>query len=179
MVNFYAHEVRPMGRTASGVKGIDLSDGSVAVGVTTSLEGKYILSITDRGFGKMSDASDYRLTKRGAKGVSTLKATDKVGKLVTIRAVDGDEDLMVITAGGIFIRTSLEQVRIAGRNTQGVKIINLEARQRVSSIAIVAHEDPEEILEGEEIANENTNVDTNDEVISETLAPSTNNDSEE
>ena len=179
MVNFYAHEVRPMGRTASGVKGIDLSDGSVAVGVTTSLEGKYILSITDRGFGKMSDASDYRLTKRGAKGVSTLKATDKVGKLVTIRAVDGDEDLMVITAGGIVIRTSLEQVRIAGRNTQGVKIINLEARQRVSSIAIVAHEDPEEIIEGEEIANENTNVDTNDEVISETLAPSTNNDSEE
>ena len=178
-VNFYAHEVRPMGRTASGVKGIDLSDGSVAVGVTNSLEGKYILSITDRGFGKMSDASDYRLTKRGAKGVSTLKATDKVGKLVTIRAVDGDEDLMVITAGGIVIRTSLEQVRIAGRNTQGVKIINLEARQRVSSIAIVAHEDPEEIIEGEEIANENTNVDTNDEVISETLAPSTNNDSEE
>ena len=144
MVNFFVGEVRPMGRTASGVKGIELEGDSKAVGVTTSLEGRYILSITDRGFGKMSDAEDYRKTKRGAKGVTTLKTTDKTGKLVAIRAVDGDEDLMVITVAGVVIRTPLEQVRIAGRNTQGVKIINLEARQRVSSIAIVAHEEPEE-----------------------------------
>ena len=75
MVNFYANEVRPMGRTASGVKGIELEEDSKAVGVTTSLEGRYILSITNKGFGKMSDATDYRITKRGAKGVTTLKTT--------------------------------------------------------------------------------------------------------
>ena len=153
MVNFYANEVRPMGRTASGVKGIELEEDSKAVGVTTSLEGRYILSITNKGFGKMSDASDYRITKRGAKGVTTLKTTEKIGKLVTVRAVEGDEDLMVITVGGIVIRTPLNQVRVAGRNTQGVKIINLEPRQRVSSIAIVDHEETveeDEVVEGEE-----------------------------
>ncbi|MBR2505645.1 MAG: DNA gyrase subunit A [Bacilli bacterium] len=153
MVNFYANEVRPMGRTASGVKGIELEEDSKAVGVTTSLEGRYILSITNKGFGKMSDATDYRITKRGAKGVTTLKTTEKIGKLVTVRAVEGDEDLMVITVGGIVIRTPLNQVRVAGRNTQGVKIINLEPRQRVSSIAIVDHEETveeDEVVEGEE-----------------------------
>ena len=152
MVNFYVNEVRPMGRTASGVKGIELEEGSKAVGVTTSLEGRYILSITNKGFGKMSDATDYRKTKRGAKGVTTLKTTEKIGKLVTVRAVEGDEDLMVITVGGIVIRTPLNQVRVAGRNTQGVKIINLEPRQRVSSIAIVDHEEvvEDEVVEGEE-----------------------------
>ena len=147
MVNFKSDEVRSMGRTASGVKGIDLADGQKAVGATTQLEGKFILAITTKGYGKMTDAEDYRKTKRGAKGVATLKASEKVGDLVTVRAVNGDEDLMVITHQGIVIRTPLGQVRIAGRNTQGVKIINLEGRQRVASIAIVAHEDEEEVVE--------------------------------
>ena len=159
MVNFSSKEVRPMGRTASGVKGIDLAEGEYAVGVTTSREGLYILAITDKGYGKMSIATDYRQTKRGAKGVATLKATEKVGNLVSVRAVDGDEDLLVITKGGVVIRTPIEQIRIAGRNTQGVKIINLEARQKVSTIAIVPHED--EIEEGEELA-ENAEVENND-----------------
>ena len=92
----------------------------------------------------------YRITKRGTKGVSTLKATEKVGKLVAVRAVNLDDDLMVITNAGIVIRTPLNQVRIASRNTQGVKIMNLEGRQRVSSIAIVPHEEPAEEVEGEE-----------------------------
>jgi DNA gyrase subunit A len=149
MCNFLASEARPMGRTASGVKGIELDDGDYAVGCTTSLEGKYILVITDKGYGKLSDAETYRKTKRGAKGVATLKATDKVGQLVDVRAVIGDEDLMVITKAGVVIRTPIEQIRIAGRNTQGVKIINPEARQKVSSIAIVPHE--EEIPEEEQL----------------------------
>lgn len=146
MVNFMASEVRPMGRTASGVKGIELSEGEEVVGVTTSLEGRYILAMTSKGFGKMSDATEYRQTKRGAKGVSTLKATDKVGDLVAVRAVNADEDLMCITNAGIVIRTPLEQVRIVGRNTQGVKIMNLEGRQRIVSIAIVPHEEISEEL---------------------------------
>ena len=160
MVNFPTNEVRPMGRSASGVKGIELCEGARVVGVTASYEGDHILVVTDKGYGKMTKVIDddgeptYRITKRGTKGVSTLKATDKVGNLVAVRAVNIEDDLMVITNAGIVIRTPLSQVRIASRNTQGVKIMNLEGRQRVSSIAIVPHEEPaeetDEPVEGEE-----------------------------
>ena len=154
MVNFPTNEVRPMGRSASGVKGIELCPGAKVVGVTASYEGDHILVVTDKGYGKMTKVIDddgeqtYRITKRGTKGVSTLKATDKVGNLVAVRAVNIEDDLMVITNAGIVIRTPLSQVRVASRNTQGVKIMNLEGRQRVSSIAIVPHE--EEVDEAEE-----------------------------
>ncbi|MGM9873553.1 MAG: DNA gyrase subunit A [Bacilli bacterium] len=151
MVNFYASDVRPMGRTAAGVKGITLEEGQKVVGVTTSFEGKLILSISEKGLGKISDALEYRKTKRGAKGVTTLKVTEKTGQLVAVRAINGDEDLMVITTGGIIIRTPLEQIRQTGRNAQGVKIINLEGKQKVSSITIVEHEEEieEEVTEAE------------------------------
>ena len=162
MVNFPVEEVRPMGRSASGVKGIELIDGAKVVGVTASYEGDHILVVTDKGYGKMTKAIDddgeptYRITKRGTRGVSTLKATEKVGNLVAVRAVNLEDDLMVITNAGIVIRTPLSQVRVASRNTQGVKIMNLEGRQKVSSIAIVPHEEPsdevEEPVEGEEAA---------------------------
>ena len=162
MVNFAVDEVRPMGRTASGVIGIDLEEGAEAVGVTASYEGDLILVVTDKGFGKMTHFSEYRITKRGAKGVSTLKSTDKVGKIVTVRNVSSEDDLMVITNYGIVIRTHLSEVRQSSRNTQGVKIINLEGRQKVSSIAIVPFEeesDEEEPAEGEEtVDEENTPV---------------------
>ncbi len=165
--DFKEEEVRAMGRTAAGVKGIELEEGAEVVGVTTSMEGELILVLTSKGFGKMSYAIDkdilqedgttrhydgYRLTHRGTKGVMTLKVTPKNGKLVALRAVNGDEDLMVITSAGIVIRTPLSEVKIAGRNTQGVKIINLEERQKVASISIVPHEDPSE--EGEEFVEE-------------------------
>ena len=154
MVNFYSSDVRPMGRTASGVKGITLEEGQKVVGVTTSFEGRLILSISEKGLGKISDALEYRKTKRGAKGVTTLKVTDKTGSLVAVRAIEGDEDLVVVTTGGIVIRTPLEQIRQTGRNAQGVKIINLEGRQKVASITIIEHEDEveEEIEANEENA---------------------------
>jgi len=153
MVNFPVDEVRPMGRSASGVKGIELGEGAKVVGCTAAYEGDHILVVTDKGYGKMTKAIDddgeptYRITKRGTKGVSTLKATDKVGNLVAVRAVNLEDDLMVITNAGIVIRTPLSQVRVASRNTQGVKIMNLEGRQKVSSIAIVPHEEPSEEVE--------------------------------
>ena len=161
MVNFAVEEVRPMGRTASGVIGIDLEEGSEAVGVTASYEGDLILVVTDKGFGKMTHFSEYRITKRGAKGVSTLKSTDKVGKIVTVRNVSSEDDLMVITNYGIVIRTHLSEVRQSSRNTQGVKIINLEGRQKVSSIAVVPFEeesDEEPLEEGEEVVEENNEI---------------------
>ena len=160
MVNFPVAEVRPMGRTASGVIGIDLNEGAEAVGITAEYEGELVLVVTDKGFGKMTNYSEYRITKRGAKGVSTLKSTDKVGKIVAVRSVSSDDDLMVITNYGIVIRTHLSEVRQSSRNTQGVKILNLEGRQKVSSIAIVPFEeevDEEELSEdvdGEEAVNE-------------------------
>ena len=164
MVNFPTNEVRPMGRSASGVKGIELYDGARVVGCTASYEGDHILVVTDKGYGKMTKVLDddgeptYRITKRGTRGVSTLKASEKVGNLVAVRAVNLEDDLMVITTAGIVIRTPLSQIRVASRNTQGVKIMNLEGRQRVSSIAIVPHEEPgeevEEPVEGEEAAEQ-------------------------
>ena len=114
--------------------------------------------VFNEGEGPLEERRNYRITKRGAKGVSTLKSTEKVGKIVTVRNVSSEDDLMVITNYGIVIRTHLSEVRQSSRNTQGVKIINLEGRQKVSSIAIVPFEeesDEEPIEEGEEIVEEN------------------------
>ena len=163
MVNFPVEEVRPMGRTASGVIGIDLSEGAEAVGIAAEYEGDLVLVVTDKGYGKMTHFSEYRITKRGAKGVSTLKSTDKVGKIVAVRTVSSEDDLMVITNYGIVIRTHLSEVRQSSRNTQGVKILNLEGRQKVSSIAVVPFEEDveegaeDEATEGEEVVDENNN----------------------
>ena len=88
----------------------------------------------------------YRITKRGAKGVTTLKATDKVGDLIAVRAINLEDDLMCITNAGIVIRTPLNQIRICGRNTSGVKVMNLEGRQKIVSIAIVPHEEIDDSL---------------------------------
>lgn len=153
LCNFLEQEVRPMGRTAAGVKGIDMPEGAEVVGVTNSFDGgNIILVLTTLGYGKMSYAADtdtedgrhydgYRVTHRGAKGVTTIKVTPKNGKLVAVRAVKGDEDLLVITNQGIVIRTPLSEVKIASRNTQGVRIINLRDRQKVASISVVPHDD--------------------------------------
>ena len=168
MVNFVATEARPMGRDTMGVKGIELPEGEKVVGVTTSEEGKYILSITNKGFGKLTDIDSgdvdengnmvpaYRITKRGAKGVTAMKTNDKIGNLIAVRAVSIEDDLMAITNGGIVIRTHLSEIRLASRNTQGVKIVNLEPRQKVVSIAVVPHEDEseEEFVEDEEATEE-------------------------
>lgn len=146
MVKFNEQDVRVMGRTAAGVRGISLEENERAVGLNTSLEGKYILSITEHGYGKKTPLEEYRLTQRGAKGVTTINMTDKTGKLVTTRAVDGDEDVMVVTKAGIIIRTSLNEVNVVGRNTQGVKIIRINDKEAVASIAVVKAEEVEENL---------------------------------
>ncbi len=143
MVKFHESDVRAMGRTASGVKGMNL-DGGVVVGATTSQEGNLVLVVSEHGYGKMSMFEDYRLTSRGTKGVLTINATPKTGSLVAMRAVNGDEDLMIMTKAGIIIRTPLSQVKIASRNTQGVRLIKLDEGQEISSIAVVNHEEESE-----------------------------------
>lgn len=157
MVKFKEDDVRVMGRSASGVKGIELSDDSVAVGLSTSLEGDKILVISQKGYGKLSPLEDYRLTTRGSKGVITLNMTDKTGTIVTTKAVNGNEDVMVITKAGILIRTYLGEVKVAGRNTQGVKIINVKDKEEVVAFTIVPHEETDSSIPSESVNEENGN----------------------
>ena len=144
MVKFPAEAVRLMGRSASGVKGIELVDGAEAISLTTSAEGDKVLVISEKGYGKISPLEDYRLTSRGTKGVITMNMTEKTGNIIATKAVNGDEDVMVITKGGIVIRTWLNEVKVAGRNTQGVKIINIKEKESVVSLTIVPHVDESE-----------------------------------
>jgi DNA gyrase subunit A len=136
MVRFTEAQVRPMGRNAAGVHGINLGAKDTVVGLSTSLEGKLILSVGTRGVGKLTPTEEYRLTKRNAKGVRTLKITPKTGKLVFVGAVDGTEDALMITTTGKVIRFSLNQVNCIGRSTSGVKLMNVEENERIQSIAI-------------------------------------------
>ena len=155
-VRFNENDVRPMGRTASGVKGMN-ADGSYLVGLANASEGKYILSISENGYGKKTELDDYRLTSRGAKGVKSIAITEKNGPLMAIRTVNGDEDLMLMTSIGIFIRISLSQVGEYSRNTQGVKLVSVNEGVKVVACAVVEHQ-PDEETEGES----NENVDNNE-----------------
>ena len=140
-VRFSEENIRCMGRTATGVKSINVGDGEV-VGVSTSSQGEYVLVLTSKGYGKMSHIDEYRvMSNRGGKGVKTVNVTDKNGKLVCLKAVKGDEDLLVVTNKGVIIRVSLEQVKVSSRNTQGVRIIKIADNAVVSSIAVVDKDD--------------------------------------
>lgn len=151
VVRFNEQDVRVMGRSAAGVNGIN-TNGGMVVGATTSAEGKFILAITKKGYGKMSEREEYRLTSRGGKGVITVNVTEKNGVLVAMRAVNGDEDLLVTTNKGTIIRLPLTQVKVAGRNTQGVRLIRLDEDQEVSSVAAVPHIEEESPIETNEQA---------------------------
>lgn len=147
-VRFHENDVRAMGRTSSGVKGFDM-DGSYVVGAATSREGNYLLSVSENGYGKRSIIADYRLTKRGVKGVKTINITEKTGGLVAVRAVNGNEDVMIMTNDGIIIRISVENIGIYSRNTQGVKLIHVGEDTGVAKIAIVEQSEENENTEEE------------------------------
>ena len=159
MVKFKEDDIRDMGRNATGVRGIKLDEGNDAISLATSLEGNEVLVITKFGYGKISPLDDYRLTNRGSKGVITLKESEKRGPLAALKIVKGDEDLLVITKNGILIRISLNQVSRTGRNTSGVRIINLNEGDYVSSVTLVPHQE-----EVEEYIDENSsNLEENNE----------------
>ena len=146
LIRFNEDEVRIMGRTASGVRGIDVGDG-IAVGMEISSDKTDVLVVTEKGYGKKTDINQYRMTHRGSKGVKALNVTEKNGNIVSFKIVNGEEDLMIITDSGIIIRLPLAQVSSTGRVAQGVKLINLKDQQKVSTIAIIEHieEDSEEL----------------------------------
>ncbi len=147
MIRFNENEVRVMGRTASGVKGIELIDDYVCVGAEIAEDNQEILVVTENGYGKRTDINEYRLTHRGSKGVKTINITEKNGTIVSFKAVTPDKDLMIITDQGVVIRISLDNVSRMSRVTQGVRLMNLKDNQKVSTVSIVEKDYDEEITE--------------------------------
>ncbi len=147
-IRFHEKDVRDMGRTATGVRGVRLGKGDKVVGLLVIKRNDTILVVTEKGYGKRSDINDYRITHRGGKGVITVKTTDKVGKMIALmEVVDGDE-LVIITTHGMVIRQSVKDLRVMGRNTQGVRVIRLKDDDSIADIAKVLPEDEE--VNGEE-----------------------------
>lgn len=145
-VRFKEDQIRMMGRNAAGVLGFNC-DGSYVVGVCLSNEGNTVLSVSENGYGKRSDFEEYRLTSRGKKGVRTINITEKTGNLVSVKAVNGDEDAMIVSNSGIMIRISLASVGVYGRNTQGIKLIHLTEGSKVTKVTLVDHDEDEETQE--------------------------------
>jgi len=143
-IRFREDEVRPMGRTAAGVRGIRLGKKDKVVGmVTLRRNDTTILVATERGYGKRSEAEEYRVSHRGGKGIITVKVSDKTGPMVTIREVTDTDDVVVVTTNGMVIRQNAKDIRVAGRNTQGVRLIRLEEGDDVADVAVVVAEEGE------------------------------------
>jgi len=149
-VRFDESEARPLGRTSTGVRGINLDEGDFVVGVVCQdpeaedVAKHQVLAVSENGFGKRSDPNDYRQTSRGAKGVRTLNITEKTGNLVAIKNVTDEDDLMIICRSGMTIRMPVNTIRVAGRATQGVKLINIKEGDAIAAISVVAHNEDEE-----------------------------------
>ncbi len=143
-------DVRPMGRTASGVRGINLDDIDMAIGMIVydpnaeNAANQSVLVVSENGYGKRTDFDEYRKTKRGGKGVKTLNITEKTGKLVAIKNVTEDNDLMIITQSGLTIRMAVSDISLIGRATQGVRLINLREDDAIAAVSVVENEEEEE-----------------------------------
>lgn len=161
MVKFKEDEIRVMGRTASGVRGISL-DGSKCICSEIVTEDDTILLVTEKGYGKQTKVSEYRQTRRGSKGVKAMNITDKNGSLVSVKIVQDNQELVIMTNSGMTMRMPLDQISLLGRVTQGLRLINLKDNQKVSTISLVEKEEVSESIEeelntlSENVSNENT-----------------------
>ena len=145
---FDENDVRPMGRDAVGVRGIRLREGDYVVGAARARAGKTVLSITEKGYGKRTPVEEYRITGRGGLGIRNYAVTEKTGGVVGIKVVDGSEDLLLVTKNGILIRTPVDNIRVAGRSTQGVIVMRFkEEGDQVISMALTDHEESEDPAE--------------------------------
>ncbi len=149
-IRFNESAVRPIGRVGQGVRGITLDEGDEVIGmICIEPDSKQdVLVLSENGYGKRTDLDEYRVTNRGGKGVKTINITEKTGDLISIQAVTDENDLMIINRSGVTIRTKVEQIRLAGRATQGVKIINLREGDVIASVMAVPVSDEEESVEG-------------------------------
>ena len=140
-IRFHQGDVRDMGRATTGVKGIELEKGDEVIGMVVVRRDATLLVVSEKGYGKRSELADYRVQKRGGKGIITLKKTDKTGSIVVLKEVIPDDELMMITRHGVIIRLPVDGIRVIGRNTQGVKVMNLDAGDAVVDVARVVKED--------------------------------------
>lgn len=157
-IRFHESNVRPMGRTAAGVRGITLANEAdyVVEMVANTRENANLLVVSEKGYGKRSDIDDYRITKRGGKGVKTLNVTEKTGQLVSIKEVIDTDDLMIINKSGITIRLEVGTLRVMGRATQGVKLIKVGDNDMISSVEKIETFESEDELSEEASTDENT-----------------------
>ena len=142
-IRFHETDAREMGRATGGVKGIELDRGDRVIGMVVVKERAELLVVSERGIGKRSALGDYRVQKRGGKGIITMQQTEKTGKLIALKDVVPEDELMMITKGGVIIRCPVEGIRISGRNTQGVKLMNLDAGDQIVDVARVQKEEGE------------------------------------
>ena len=163
-IRFNEEAVRPIGRTGAGVKGITIEENDEVIGmVCVEPDSKEdILVVSENGYGKRTDLDDYRITNRGGKGVKTLQITEKTGKLIAIKSVTDDNDLMIINRSGLTIRIPVSDIRVSGRATQGVKVINLREGDSIASVIPVPKSDDEEqpVVEQSGVEAEATDVET-------------------
>ena len=157
-IRFNESTVRPMGRVSSGVRAISIEDDNEVIGmIAIEPDSKEdVLVLSENGYGKRTDLDEYRITNRGGKGVKTINVTEKTGKLISIQAVTDDNDLMIINRSGLTIRTSADQIRVAGRATQGVKVIDLREGDSIASVTAVPKTEEDETVEGVETTIEAT-----------------------
>jgi DNA gyrase subunit A len=144
---FKERDVRPMGRTAKGVRGIRIAPGDKVIGMLAAEEGMNVLTLTDKGYGKRTPVTDYRLCKRGGKGVINIKTTSKNGRAKLVMLVDGEEEIMMVSKNGIGIRTRCAEISIIGRATQGVRVMRLNEGDSLAAAAKIVPEEEEEIKE--------------------------------
>ncbi|MEC0301620.1 DNA gyrase subunit A [Terribacillus saccharophilus] len=168
LIRFPEEQIRPMGRTAAGVKGITLrGDDDLVVSMDIIDEGVDILNVTEKGFGKRTPESEYRITNRGGKGILTSKITDKTGQMVSAKPVTGEEDIMIITVSGVLIRMPVSSISSTGRNTQGVILIRIQENEAVATVARIDKEQEEEI------------EDVSDDMLEEPVVSETDNTEED
>jgi DNA gyrase subunit A len=140
-IRFHEKDVRSMGRAAVGVRGIDLEEGDAVVGMEILRPLGTLLTATENGFGKRTAIEEYRIQSRGGKGVITLKVTEKTGAIVGVAQVSDGDDVMLVTDSGKIIRMAVDEIRVIGRNTQGVRLIGLQENERVASLARLAEKE--------------------------------------
>ena len=142
-VRFHEQDVRSMGRSAHGVRGVTLEDDDHVVGMVVIAREGTLLVVSENGYGKRSPVSEYRVTRRGGKGIITLRCTEKIGRLVALKEVVDEDELLIMSQGGAMIRVPIKGVSVIGRATQGVRLINLDEGDKVVDVARVVKEEEE------------------------------------
>src|SRR5699024_578551 len=147
LIRFEEEQVRSMGRTAAGVRGISLRDDDEVISMEILEKDSQILHVTNKGVGKRTPEDQCRITKRGGKGIFTCKLNEDTGYVVAVKAVTGEEDIMLITVAGVLIRIPVEDISQTGRNTQGVRLIRIQDEEEVATVAVIEKDDEEEEAE--------------------------------